>query len=352
MNFASDNTAGVSAPIMSAIQAANAGFVPSYGGDASTTGLAERFGEVFERPVSVFLVATGTAANALSLAALAPPWTAVLTSHDAHAMTDECGAVEMFSGGARVVGIEGAHARINLGDLSKRLAEWPGGRPHVLQPGAISVSQASELGAVWTPDELAELGAIAARHGLKVHMDGARFANAVAALGCAPADLTWRAGIAVMSFGATKNGAMGAEAIVVFDAEVAATIEQRRMRSGHLLSKSRFVAAQLHAYLDGGHWLDLAAHANAMAARLAAAIEAAPGARLALPTEANEVFAWIEDDAVAALRQAGAAFYEWSGSTATMGLAPGKAGERLVRLVTSFATAPDEIDRFAEAITG
>ncbi len=343
MNFASDNTAGISAPILSAIEAANTGFSPSYATDALTREVESRMAEIFEHPVSVFVVTTGTAANALSLAALAPPWTAVLASHDAHVMTDECGAVEMFSGGARVTGIDGAYAKIDAEALRARLDDWPRGRPHALQPGALTISQASEFGAVWTPPEIEAIGAIAKAHGIGLHMDGARFANAVAALDCAPADISWRAGVDILSFGATKNGAMGAEAIVVFTPAVAETLEKRRMRSGHLVSKSRFVAAQWLAYLRDGHWLELAAHANAMAARLAAAIDASPGARLAAPTEANEVFAWLTDDIIGALRAAGAVFHEWPRHG-------GAGGESMVRLVASFATSTSETDRFGEIL--
>lgn len=349
MNFASDNTAGVAPRVMAALAAANAGHAPSYGGDDLTAALDARFAELFEREVAVFMVATGTAANALSIAALAPPWTAVLASHDAHVMTDECGAVEMFTGGARLVGLDGAHARIDLDGLAARLDSWPGGRPHILQPSAVTVSQASEFGAVWSPDALAALGEIAREHALGVHMDGARFANAVAALDCTPAEASWRAGVDILSFGATKNGAMGAEAIVVFDPALAESLSKRRMRAGQLLSKARFLAAQLLALTEDDYWIELAAHANAAAQTLAKAVATCPGARLAAPVEANEVFAWLPRATIAALKAAGARFYEWPGA-GPMGADAAPPDSALARLVASFATTQEETDGFAAVL--
>ncbi len=351
MNFASDNTAGVSAPVMAALQEANKGFASAYGTDELTAAAGRRLAELFECDAQVFLVATGTAANALSLAAIAQPWTAILCSHNAHVLTDECGAVEMYSGGARLVGQDGNRAKPDVAALADSLAAWPGGRPHVMQPAGVSISQATEWGAVWSPDEVGAVGEVARRHGLKLHMDGARFANAVAALNCAPAEITWRAGVDILSFGATKNGAMGAEAIVVFDPALAETLAKRRMRAGQLLSKSRFPAAQLLAYLENGHWLELAAHANEMAGRLARGLETRDLARLAVPAQANEVFAWVPEPAVKRLREAGAKFYEWPGRVTGADIA-GREGERLVRLVTSFATRAEEVDRFTEIAAG
>jgi threonine aldolase len=345
MNFASDNTAGVSEPIMMALAAANQGFAPSYGADDLTAGVKRRLAEVFEREVEVYLVATGTAANALSISTFAEPWTAVLCSHNAHVLTDECGAVEMFSAGARLVGVDGDHAKIDVAALADLLDHWPSGRPHVVQPSGLSISQASEFGAVWSPDDVGALGEIARRHGLRLHMDGARFANAVAALDCAPADVTWRAGVDILSFGATKNGALGAEAIVVFAPELARTLTKRRMRAGQLISKGRFVAAQLLAYLEKDHWLDLAAHANAMAMRLGKGIAASTSARLAVPVEANEVFAWLAAVDVARLREEGAMFYEWQGAASGVDSAGVPSDARLVRFVASFATDEGQVDR-------
>lgn len=349
MNFASDNTAGISGRILDAIASANPGAAASYGGDDLTKTLESRMADLFETDLAVFPVATGTAANALSLAAAAPPWSGILCSHNAHVMTDECGAAEMFTGGAKLFGIEGRFAKVDAAALARRLECWPGGTPHHVQPAAISISQASEFGAVWSPAEVGALGGLAREHGLKLHMDGARFANAVAALGCSPADVTWKAGVDILSFGATKNGALAAEAIVVFDGDLARSLPFRRMKAGQLLSKGRFLAAQLLAYIEDGHWLELAGHANAMARSLGVAIDAAPGMRLAVPVEANEVFAFARSRVAEALTAAGAAFHDWPAGVPDE-TDPAQDGEILLRFVTSFQTTAEEVDRFAELV--
>ncbi|MEJ8573840.1 low specificity L-threonine aldolase [Microbaculum marinum] len=351
MNFASDNTAGISERILKAINEASTGFAGSYGGDDATRALEARFAEVFETDLTVFPLATGTAANALSIATITPPWRAVLCSENAHIMTDECGAAEMFTGGAKLIGLAGRNAKYSARTLAERLETWPPGAPHHTQPASLSLSQASEFGSVWQPDELAEIGEVARAHGLKVHMDGARFANAVASLQCAPADITWRAGVDILSFGATKNGALAAEAIVVFDKELAASLPFRRMKTGHLLSKGRFLAVQLLAYLEDGHWLKLAGHSNAMATRLAEAIEASPKARLAAPVEANEVFAYLDHTVHEALQTAGADYHEWPMSVPDKEDPP-REGEVLARFVASFQTSGQEVGRFAQVIGG
>jgi len=347
MNFASDNTAGISDRVLKAINEASSGFANSYGGDKLTEALTARICEVFETDAAVFPVATGTAANILSTAAITPPWSAMLCSHNAHLMTDECGGAEMFTGGAKLIGIDGPFSKMSPAALRAALADWPGGVPHHVQPASLSISQVSEFGGVWTVDEVAEIGAIAREYGLKLHMDGARFANAVAALGCAPADVTWRAGVDILSLGATKNGALAAEAIVVFDKELAASLPYRRMRSGHLVSKSRFLAVQLLAYLEDGHWLELAGHANTMAAQIGAAVEAAPNGRLAAPVQANEVFAYISPGLDTALKDAGADYHDWPTSVPDLSDPP-VGEERLVRFVASFQTTGQEVGRFAQ----
>jgi threonine aldolase len=311
MIFASDNWAGASPPVLDAVVRANAGPARAYGGDDATARVEARFREVFERDLAVFAVSTGTAANALSLAALAPPWGGIVCHETAHVMEDECGAPEFFTGGAKLMGLPGEGAKIALADLSAFLAE-PRRGPHNLQPAALSLTQATENGTVYAPAEVAALAGAARGKGLGVHMDGARFANAVAALGVSPAEATWKAGVDVLSFGATKNGCLAAEAVVVFDRERAVHMAERRMRAGHLLSKGRFLAAQLEAYLDDDHWLANARHANAMAARLADGLARLPGVRLAWPAEANEVFPILPDTLDAALRAAGAVFHPWS----------------------------------------
>lgn len=333
-DFRSDNTAGVAPEVMDAIARAATGTAAPYGEDPWTARLTARLAEVFETAVAVYPVATGTAANALALAALTPPWGAVYCQREAHIQVDECGAVGLQTGGATLVPLDGPHGKLDPDTLADTLAEAGAGVVHRVQPAALCLTQATEAGTVYTPAEVAALTAVARSHGLKVHMDGARFANAVAALGRTPAEVTWRAGVDVLTLGATKNGALAAEAVVFFDAALAHDFGFRRKRAGHLLSKTRFISAQLDAWLDGGLWLRLAAHANAMAARLSAGLAALPGTTLAHPTEANEVFVRLPEPVIAALEAAGFAFYRWDGG--------------LIRLVTSFDTPRVAVDGLLE----
>ncbi len=348
MNFASDNVMGASAPVLDAVRRANEGPQTAYGEDAITKRIEQRFCELFEREVAVFLVATGTAANALALAAVVPPYGLCLCHREAHIMEDECGAPEFYTHGAKVAGLDGVGAKIAASDLEAHLAGL--GR-HVKQmpPRALSISQATECGLVYGPDEIEALAAVCRANGLALHMDGARFANALVALGCSPAEMTWKAGADLLSFGATKNGCFAAEAIVVFEPDLTESLAYRRKRGGHLLSKGRFLAAQFDGYFQGDHWLDNAGHANAMAQRLAAGLTALPGVRLAWPCEANEVFPIIPRALDKALRQAGAVYHPWSGRShnETIG-----ADEVLVRLVTSFATAQGDIDNLLAVARG
>lgn len=334
MNFRSDNVAGVAPEILAAIAAANEGSAASYGADALTERVTRRFAELFEHEVAVFPVATGTAANALALAAVTPPWGLVYCHKLAHVQTDECGAPEFFTGGAKLLPLAGPDAKLTPDAVLAEMVER--GTVHHAQPAALSISQATEAGTVYRPQEIGALGAVARSHGLALHMDGARFANAVASLGASPADLTWRAGVDVLSFGATKNGALAAEAVIFFDPKKAADLGYRRKRGGHLLSKMRFLSAQLDAYLDDGLWLRLAEHANRMAARLAAGLATVPGARLVHPTEANEVFVALPEPVIDALAAAGFGFYRWDGAGC-------------LRLVTAFDTREADIDAFLAA---
>src|SRR5690242_5612442 len=273
MNFASDNVFGVHERIMNALLAANAGTSPSYGVDPWTREAEERLSEVFERRVWSFLVMTGTAANALALSQLVPPYGAVFAHADAHVVVDECGAPELFTGGAKLIGIAEPAGKITPAAIARVIAGFIRAE-HDPKPAAVSIAEATELGTLYTPAEIGRIAELCRASGMKLHMDGARFANAVAALGCAPADITWRAGVDLLSFGATKNGAMAAEAIVAFDPKFAEAIERRRKRGGHLLCKGRYPAAQLLAYVEDGLWLKLARRANALARRLG---EAAAG---------------------------------------------------------------------------
>lgn len=344
MIFASDNWAGASQPVMDAMVRHNTGAAPAYGTDPLTLKVRDRFREIFETDdLTVWFTATGTAANALTMAACARPGGLVLTSDIAHVLCDEWGATEFFSHGMKMVPVETRNGRISAQALSRELARHPAGS-RFGTPVAVSLTQASECGTVYRPDELAALTGVAKERDLVCHMDGARFANALVHLGCSPAEMTWKAGIDVLSFGGTKNGCWCAEAIVVFNQDALRDLAAHRSRAGHLFSKSRFVAAQLDGYLENDHWLESARHANAMASRLAEGLTAS-GHALAHPVEANEVFPVLDLATIARLREAGAAFYEWP----EIETGEGTSG---VRLVTSFATTSEEVARFLEIAAG
>lgn len=342
MNFASDNTAGVAPDILGALAAANLGFAPGYGNDPATRAVERQFSTLFEREVAVFLVPTGTAANALSLAHVTPPWGGVLCHQQSHIMTDECGAPEFFGGGLKLIGLPGDGGKLAPDTVAAAIGHYSGHRPHQVNAATLSLTQATEAGTLYRPAEIAALTGIAGRHGLKVHMDGARFANALARLDASPADITWKAGIDVLSFGATKGGAMAAEAVVFFDPAIADAMHERRKRGGHLFSKHRFLAVQIEAFLRDDYWLRLARHANAMADLLQARLNAA-GVKILWPVEANLVFAVLPRALDAKLKAAGAAYYARRSDALSE-------GEMLVRLVTSFATAESEIENFAALI--
>jgi threonine aldolase len=344
MNFASDNAAGIAPEILAAIGRANHGAVLAYGRDPWTGNVERRLAEVFQREVAVFLVATGTAANALSLAHCTPPWGAVLCHAESHVVTDECGAPEFYGGGIKLIGLDGEAGKIAPQTLRRALEAGQWGGPHHVSPAALSLSQATEAGTVYRADEILALADIAHARGMVVHMDGARLGNALARMNVSPAQATWQAGVDVLSFGATKGGALGAEAIVFFDAARAVYMQERRKRGGHLLSKHRFVAAQFEAYLADDLWLELAGHANAMAERLAAGL-AGVGLAPVWPTEANEVFVPLPADTHRRLAAAGASYYPWTTDALPSGMTVPQDAV-LVRLVTSFATTPDEVDRF------
>lgn len=344
MNFASDNAAGIAPAILDAIVRANEGFALGYGNDAVTERLSARIAELFEREAAVFLVPTGTAANALALAQISPPWGAVLCHEECHLAIDECGAPEFFGGGLKVIGLPGAGGKVTAATLEAALERGPWGGPHHATASVLSLTQATEAGTIYRLDEVGRLAEIAHRHGLNVHMDGARFANALVRLGATPAEATWKRGIDVLSLGATKGGALAAEAVIVFDPAHAHGMPERRKRAGHLLSKHRFIAAQFEAFLADGLWLDLARHANAMADRLAEGLAQA-GLPSVWPVEANEVFAILPRPLDAALRAAGASYYAWSTKDMPQGAAVGPENV-LVRLVTSFATTGRDVGEF------
>ena len=304
MRFFSDNTASACPEILTALQEANHGLTRPYGEDEWTERLDRAFSALFGSEVRAFAVATGTAANALSLATLSPPYGAIFAHQKAHIATDECGAPGFFTGGAQLMLLPGEHGRLAPETFAAALAAPQD--VHTVQPAAVSLTQPTEFGTVYRPAELAQIAATAHARGLKVHMDGARFANAVAFLDCHPADITWRVGVDVLSFGATKNGALGAEAVVFFDAGLVRDFELRRKRAGQLFSKSRYLAAQLLAYIDGGLWRRNAERTN----RLAQEIGRAAGTALLHPVEANEVFLALGVELRQALRAAGFEFYD------------------------------------------
>jgi threonine aldolase len=348
MNFASDNAAAVAPEILAAIAAANEGSALAYGNDAATKRVEQRFAELFQHEVAVFLVPTGTAANALAIAHLTPPWGAVLCHSEAHIATDECGAPEFFGGGIKLIGLPGVACKIGADQLVAALERGQWGGPHHVSPAMLSLSQATEAGTIYQPDEVRRLAVVAHARGMSVHMDGARLANALAHLDVTPAEVTWKAGVDVLSFGATKGGALAAEAILFFDPARAAGMQERRKRAGHLLSKHRFVAVQMEAYLANDLWLRLARHANAMAGQLGQGLAAA-GYRPVWPVEANEVFVALPRATCERLQNAGASFYPWTTESLLDGAVP-LDGNTLIRLVCSFATVAAEVERFIATV--
>ncbi|HEY1711198.1 MAG TPA: low specificity L-threonine aldolase [Rhizomicrobium sp.] len=336
MNFSSDNAYGATPEVLAALTAASEGAVPSYGDDPVTARVRTRLCEIFERDVVVHPVITGTAANSLALATLCPPHGAIFCHQESHIAVDECAAPEFFTHGAKLVHLEGDGAKIDPAAVAGALPNFQRG-VHSAKPSVISITQATELGTVYTPAEIRALADFAHANAMTLHVDGARFANALVSLDRTPAELTWKAGVDAMSFGATKNGALCAEAVIFFEPKRAADFEYRRKKAGHLLSKMRFISAQFEGYLTDGAWLKTARRANALAQRLGDAIVSIPGASLAHPVQANAVFAYLPDAVVARLRDAGARFYDWQ---------PPSGGRTLVRLVLSFATPEEDVARF------
>ena len=335
MNFASDNTSGVHPKVLAALGDVDAGPAMPYGNDAATERACARLAEVFEADCAVYPVATGTAANALTLAAMTPPWGAVYCHADSHINADECGAPELFSGGAKLIPLHGDDGKLTVAALEAAIADWTPGFVHQVQPHVVALTQATEAGTVYTPEEVAAIAELAHAHGLKVQMDGARFANALVTLGCTPAELTWKAGVDALAFGATKNGTMAAEAALFFEPALAQSVPYRRKRGGHLFSKMRYLSAQLEAYLGDDVWLVNAGHANALAARLGEGLAALPGCRLLHPVQANEVFAEVPAALADALQEAGFGFYRWG---------PAGGAVTAIRLVASWNGDPAHVD--------
>jgi threonine aldolase len=331
MRFFSDNAAAAHPKVIEAIAASNR-LDTAYDGDEWSARLDRAFSDLFETEVRALWVTTGTAANCLALAALCPPYGAIVCHKDAHIENDEAGAPGFFSGGAKLMLVDGPGAKVTP-EAVAAACDRVRKDVHQVQPAALSITNASEYGLAYSADEVGSLGALAQELGLAFHMDGARFANAIVSSGASPADVTWRAGVDALSFGFVKNGGLNAEALILFKRELAEEIAIRRKRAGHLLSKGRMLAAQIKALLDGDLWLDNARAANAAAQTLA---QAAPG-RLVYPVEANEIFLRVSSEEAAALRTLGFDFYDWG------------VGE--IRLVTSWDQQGAEIDRLAGAIS-
>jgi threonine aldolase len=344
MFFASDNWAGAAPEIVEAVAREAARFGNAYGDSPIDREVEAHFSEIFERDVAVFFVGTGSAANALALAGVNRPGGVVFCHRESHIVEDECGGVEFLTGGARLIGLDGPVGKLLPVAVSAAISRYAPGFVHSGQPMAVSITQMTEAGGIYTPAEIQDVSRAAKERDLPLHMDGARFANALVHLGVSPAEMTWKAGVDILSFGGTKNGCIGAEALVFFDPAQAKDAPYLRKRAGQLFSKSRFIAAQFAAYFRDGLWLALARHSNGMADRLRAGLAAAPQAREAWPTHGNEVFAVLRRADAERLRRAGAFFHDWAEPrSAELGLA---ADEVLVRLVAAFATRAEDVDAF------
>lgn len=352
MYFASDNTSGAHPKVMEALMAANSGYAMPYGADPIMDEVRQMIRDKFEAPnAAVYLVATGSAANALSLACLCPPWATIFAHVNSHIEEDECGAPEFFTGGSKITLVEGDHARMDPDALRKTIAHTARAGVHNVQRGAVSITNATEAGAVYSVADVTALASVAKEFGLPVHMDGARFANALVSSNASPAEMTWKAGVDVLSFGGTKNGCMGVEAVVIFDPgkHDPWEFELRRKRGGHLFSKHRFLSAQMKAYLQDDLWLMLARHANAMADRLSTGILAIDGAKLMHPTMGNQIFAYWPRAGHRKAMDAGAKYYFWPFDQSL----DGPDDELLsARLVPSWSTTEEDVDQFLSLIAG
>lgn len=340
MNFLSDTTAPAHPAVLEALASANTGFVPSYGADDICQGVKARLTEIFETDLEVLFTTSGTASNALALSVLCPSDAMILCHDEAHIHRDERGAPEFFTGGAKLLPLKGKHAKIGIETLEAVLAEWPSGFVHTTPPAVLSLSQLNESGCTYSLQEIEALAKAAHERDMTVHMDGARFANALVTLGCSPAEMTWKAGVDALCLGATKNGAMMAEAVILFPSvkDRFARLQARQKRAGHMLAKMRFVGAQFEGWLKDDLWLELARKANAMGQRISEGLAGVEGAQIVHPTEGNEVFARLEPELAERLREAGAGFYGWPDGSA--------------RFVASWCTTDDEVEELLNAARG
>ena len=336
VKFASDNVAGACPEVLDAILKANEGDSTPYGNDQVSTNLQDKFSDIFEKEVVVFPIASGTAANALALATMTPSFGNVYCHKLSHINTDECGAPEFYTGGGKLVTLQGNKGKI----IAEELDESIGGKGivHHTQPSSVSITQVCETGEVYQLDEIKKISEVTHKHNLNMHMDGARFANALISLNCTPAEMTWKSGIDVLSFGATKNGCLAAEAIIFFKKELVGNIAYLMKRAGHLLSKMRFVSAQLDAYITNDVWLKNAKHANEMGQKLSVGLAKLNSIEIAYPTEANEVFAKFPRHIIEHLNSEGYKMNEDE--------LDGKA----VRLVTAWNTKTSDVENFLNGI--
>ncbi|NKW10555.1 low specificity L-threonine aldolase [Ochrobactrum tritici] len=347
MHFASDNWAGAHPKIAESLSLHAAGFAAAYGASEIDKRVEQRFNELFEREVAVFFVGTGTAANSLALASVNRPGGVSLVHREAHVIEDECGAPEYFTGGARLHPIDGAHGRIDPELLKRELKRFNPAFVHAGQPMAVSITQATEVGTLYQPEHIATISEICRDASLPLHMDGARFANALVSLDMTPAEMTWKQGVDIVSFGVRKTAA-GAPGIGLHGPGPRQRPAVHPQARSTALFKTRFVAAQFDAYLRDDLWLELARHSNALAARLAGHINASSQMRLAWKPEANEVFAIMKQSVYDRLRNAGAIFYDWNPPHSEVNRISD--GEIFARFVTSFANTEEDVDRFADLI--
>ena len=338
MDFGSENTSPVHPAFAQAVVAANDGYATNFEAEQWTEHGLRALRELFEtNELSAFTVSTGTAANAIALGAMAPPYGAILCHWDAHIVTDECGAPEMYSFGARQIPLAGEHGRISREALSSKLREARFGVVHAVQPSVLSLTNLTEAGTTYTPDEIAALTRVAHEAGLRTHLDGARFANAAAFLDVSPAELSWKSGVDILTLGTTKSGSFGAETIVAFTRKYDTALAFLRKRGGHFAPKSRFLGAQIETYVRDGLWLANARHANRAARRMSEALARIDGIALVHPTEGNEVFVAMPETMVDALVAAGCKFQrDW------------RLHPRHHRFVTSWATADEDVDRLLD----
>ena len=350
MYFGSDNQTGASSQVLNMLTEANHDYTHGYGDDRWTHQAIDALKTLFECDLDAYFVATGTAANSLALSCMVQPWESILCHDSAHIILDESTAPEMFTGGARMVPISKGEGKINPVQLNEYVQKTGTDYPHNVRPAALSITQASESGLVYTPTEVAALSVAAKASGLSFHMDGARFANAVASQQCTPAELSWKAGVDVLCLGATKCGALSAEVVIFFNKDLAHTFTHRRKRTGHLLSKGRLFGAQMVGWLQDDHWLELAQHANNQAAKLAKAIASIDGLTLAWPVESNELFVIMPKGLAEHLQAAGAEFYDWYECTLPANMTLGE-DEMFARLVTSFVSQDSQRHDFCELMT-